>query len=195
VCGSQSSFLNNSDVICWVEQASKQARLPIALLLAQWIYEGAYACTSIAAQCNNPANANAGLFNRCSTSYTASSCTVSGDSGYAGTNTGLGGALMNADIYNAGYCLVASAYQNSTLTSGGEELRSYAESGGWPLMSNNTYNALYQLGNYNPVWASSHYVANSTYLDGASPTSNVPGSGLVYLIGEHNLAQYDYIYS
>lgn len=196
VCSSnQDYFVTNSTVLCWVEQASKQAQLPIALFFGQWLYEGANVCDSIAAGCNNPANANAGLFDRCSTSYTTSSCTLSGDSGYAGESSGLSGALMNSDVFNAGYCNVASQYQSTTLTTGGQELKSYAQSGGWTLMSNGMYNALYELGNYNSVWASSQYIANSPYLTGASLASNVPGSGLVYLIGVHNLEQYDYIYS
>jgi hypothetical protein len=99
---------------------------------------------------------------------------------------------MNADIYNAGYCEVASAYQSATLTAGGQELKTYAENAGWTLLSNNTYNALYQLGDYSPVWASSQYTTD--YLSGASPSSSVPGSGLVYMIGVHNLSQYDYVY-
>lgn len=117
-CGSHSGFTSNSTVICCAQQASKSAQVPVALLLAQWAYEGANVCTSIAAKCNSPANANAGLFDRCSSSYTASSCSVSGDSGYAGASSGLSGALMNADVFNAGYCLVAITYQNSTLTTG-----------------------------------------------------------------------------
>ena len=190
VCGSESAFLSNADVICWAQQASQKAQVPVDLLLAQWVYEGANVCTAIAVSCNNPGNANSGTFSRCAPAYTAPACST--DSGFAGASTGLSGALMNADIYNAGYCEVASADQSATLTAGGQELKTYAENAGWPLLSNNTYNALYQLGDYSPVWASSQYTTN--YI-GGSPSSSVPGSGLVYMIGVHNLSQYDYVYS
>lgn len=192
VCSSsQDSFVTNSTVLCWVEQASKKAQLPIALFFGQWLYEGTNVCDSIAAGCNNPANSEAGLFSGCGSSYTTSSCNVSGDGGYAGETSGLSGALMNAAVFNAEYCNVASQYQNTTLTTGGQELKSYAQSGSWTPMSNGMYNALYELGNYKPVWASSNYIANSPYLNNATPVSNVPGSGLVYLIGVHNLEQYE----
>lgn len=187
----ENTFLSNADVICWAQQASQKAHVPVDLLLAQWVYEGANNCAAIAVSCNNPGNAHSGTFSRCATSYTAPACST--NSGFAGASTGLSGALMNADIYNAGYCEVASAYQSATLTAGGQELKTYAENAGWTLLSNNTYNALYQLGDYNPVWASSQYTTN--YLSGGSPSSSVPGSGLVYMIGVHNLSQYDYVYS
>lgn len=79
------------------------------------------------------------------------------------------------------------------MTAGGPELKTYAENAGWTRLSNNPYNGLYQLGDYCPVWAARQYTTD--YLSNASPSSSVPGSGLVYMVGVHNLSQSDYVYS
>ncbi|EPZ40919.1 hypothetical protein N007_17755 [Alicyclobacillus acidoterrestris ATCC 49025] len=94
-----------------------------------------------------------------------------------------------AAVLNARFCSVKNAYLNSVgLTSGGTKLYNYARSAGWEELAAQTYDAAYALGNSG--WASSQYTSN--YI-GASPASSVPGSGLIYMIHMHNLAQYDQI--
>ncbi|MDP9728300.1 hypothetical protein [Alicyclobacillus tolerans] len=196
VCGTESGFLNNSEVISWAQQESNLAYIPVALILAQWIYEGAWDCKSIAVNCNNPGNANSGYFSNssCITTYAAAECSYA--PGYAGSDTGLNGALMNGDIYNAAYCEVSNMYFTASLTPGGLELYNYASQYGWDVLSNGMYNALYQLGDYTPVWATSKYTTNNLFGSESNPyPSTVSGSGLVYLIQVHGLQEYDYVFS
>ena len=99
---------------------------------------------------------------------------------------------MNANVYNAQYCEVASAYNNPiSLTAGGQDLYNYAQSNSWTTLSYGAYNALYKLGDYTPVWATSRYTANN--IEAPYP-SDVPGTGLVYLIWYNNLEDYDVVY-
>ena len=190
VCGSQSSFLSNSTVLSWARTESSNASLPLDLVLAQWIAEGANVCSASSCKCNNPANAGYGTFARsgCAQSYTTD-YQCSSNPPFASVGTALYGAEMIAAVYNAGFCQVAQAFQNSSLTAGGQELYDYAKNNHFTILQNGTYNAAYALGVSG--WDGTGDYQASNY-GGATP-STVAGSAIIYFIEANNLSGYDSI--
>jgi len=93
---------------------------------------------------------------------------------------------MNGDIYLAGYCDVSSVWFTSDLTTGGKELYDYTEQYGWTMMN---------AGGTTVVCVGFQQVHHELCIRNVRQPfpSTLPGSGLVYLIQQHNLAQYNEI--
>lgn len=186
-CGSsQTCFVNNSDVLSWANTESYMSKVPIDLILAQWIAEGAWTANSSSAACNDPGNSQPGTYSGCGpTTSTAGSCPAYSLNYYV--SDALTGVETQANIILAKYCAIPSAFQESSLTTGGAELYDFASSRGYTMLSNGTYNAAYAWGS--SPWAGSHYEEIHWVKNG----STIPGSALILFIEQDNLYGYDYI--
>lgn len=188
--GSEQCFANNSDVQLWaITVQSYSNGVPEAVVIAEWIAEGTFSSSSSGAVCNNPGNSETGTYSGCGgLSFTLDTeCTAYPE--YYQTDSGGAAAQAQGEILAASsnYCGIAEAANQSTLTSGGKQLKEYAEQNGWTIVPTGWYNASYAWG-ASPWDGSGHYRA-SNYA-GASP-STVDGSALIYFIqsnGLYNLA-------
>ena len=186
---SQSCFVANSDIQSWAATESSLAGLPVSLVLAQWIAENAWYTGTVAAECNNPGNVYYGNHSAsgCGSYDCSHECSL--DTTFASVGTGQYGAEMIAGVLNNQYCQVKAAYQQSELTSGGQQLYDFAVNNGFTILSNGTYNAAYALGDSN--WDGNGHYESSNW--NGAPASSVPGSALIYFINNDGLSGYDYV--
>ncbi len=191
LCDSNSEATFISNALPWAQALSSATELPVDLIFAEWIAEGANSCTSDAVQCNNPGNAGHGSY--CTGLVTQfGACSV--NSTYYGAPNAEAGISQQGDIINNVYSQIAAAFAQSSLTAGGQELYNYASTY-WTAsdLRNGTYNAAYQWGEGGScgVWASSHYEATG------GNKSSVPGSGLIQVIFDNHasLSSYDKVWS
>jgi hypothetical protein len=170
--------------LSYAQTLSQATQLPVDLILAEWIAEGAYSSGSVAAQCNNPGNAGPGTYcTELQTVYGA----CSHDSALYGAPDANTGIAQQGDILNNAYPEIPAAFAQSTLTTGGSSLHTWAVNHGYGGLQNGTYNAAYQwgVGGSCGVWASSQYIL---------ATGDPIGSQLIQLIFQDSLTSYDAIY-
>lgn len=186
-CGSsQQCFVDNTDVLGWACVESTYAGIPIDLILAQWVAEGTWEYNSSGAACNDPGNAEHGSYSGCGTSYTTPGSCSAYSANYS-SSTASDGVTVQADLINAKYCAIADAFNTSGLTSGGQQLYDWAQSQGFTMLQDGTYNAAYAWGA--SAWAGSHYEESHWVIGG----SDIYGSALILFIQQDGLYDSDQV--
>lgn len=191
--GSEQCFANNSDVQLWaITVQSWNGGVPEAVVIAEGIAEGTFGATSSGAVCNNPGNSDRATYTGCAglTYKTAdTTCTVSGASVFYKLGSGVAAAEAQGQVIasSSNYCDIATDANKTTLTTGGQSLKTWAEDQEWTVVPTGWYNAAYAWG-ASPWDGSGHYrSSNYEY----APSSDIDGSALIYFIesnGLYNLA-------
>ena len=148
--------------------------VPQGVVLAEWITEGSDKSNSSGAVCNNPGNSDTGNYTGCGISFDFNDLCTEFPPFYH-TASGIAAAKAQGEVLASGYCEVVTAANQSSLTTGGAKLKTWAKDMGYtpanPDLPTSWYNAAW-------AWGNSGWDGNGHYIYDGGPS----GSYLVYII-------------